>query len=107
MRFYPFFWDSNHWFGTIDSVEKFHEMLSHVLRTESDLDHVLSAKMAPVLEIDELPKEYFMGSGGVTSGDLRSFGYRREHIPGTVRLEDWAKTRGMDLRKLSETQAKA
>ena len=63
--------------------------------------------MAPVLEVDELPKDYFLGNMGVVAGDLRSFGFRREHIPGTVKLEDWAKVRGMDLRAMAKRKASA
>lgn len=102
MRWTAFFWDANQFFGKIDSVEKFQELLSYY-----DIERVCDAKMAPVMEIDELPPNYFFGTPGVTNGELRSFGYRREHIPGTVRLEDWAKTRGMDLRKLAERKPEA
>ena len=102
MKFIPFYFDANQFFGTIDSTKEFHRLLGYY-----DLETVLDCKMAQVMEIDELPKNYHMGSMGVRSGDLRSFGLRREHIPGTVTLEDWAKNRGMDLRKLAETRAEA
>lgn len=108
MKFHPFFWDSNMWFGKIDSVQRWLDMLTHVVGTDVEkLDRVLEAKMAPVMEIDELPNEYFLGNNDVNTGDLRSFGFRREHIPGTVKLEEWAKARGMDLRALAQRQAKA
>jgi hypothetical protein len=107
MRFHAFFWDSNKWFGKIDSPERWFNMLTHVLRDEADLDRVLEAKMAPVAEISELPPEYFIGNMHVNDGELRSFGFRREHIPGTVKLEEWAKARGMDLRELSKQRPRA
>lgn len=103
LGFIPFFWDANQFFGTIDSVEKFHELLLYY-----DIECVCDAKMAPVMEIGELPPNYFLGTQGkVVDGKLRSFGYRREHTPGTVRLEDWAKTRGMDLRKMADRKHEA
>jgi len=103
VRWFSFYWDANQFFGEIDSADKFQELLRYY-----DVDQVCDAKMAPILEIDELPHDYFIGTKSrVVDGTLRSFGYRREHVPGTVRLEDWAKTRGMDLRKLAERKPEA
>src|SRR5574341_497453 len=102
MTFIPFFFDGNRWFGTVDSAEKWFELLT----AYPEVDHVLDAKMAPQSEIDELPKEYHLGAMGVRTGRTPSFGFRREHT-GDVRLEDWAKTRGMNLRALAVERPRA
>ena len=57
--------------------------------------------------VDELPPSYHFGARGVRSGDVPSFGFRREHLLGTVRLEDWAKLRGTDLRALATKRPRA
>jgi hypothetical protein len=98
------------WFGKIDSVERWLDMLTYVVGPGGHFDvdkleRVLEAKMAPIMEIDELPNNYFIGNMDVNTGDLRSFGFRREHIPGTVKLEEWAKARGMDLRAMAKRKA--
>jgi hypothetical protein len=98
----PFFFDGNQWFGTVDSPEQLYKLLAVY-----DLESVLDAKMAPQSKIDELPRNYHMGAMDVRSGDMPSFGFRREHIPGTVRLEDWAKNRGMNLRELAKARPEA
>lgn len=95
--FIPFFFDGNQWFGKVDSVERWRSLLE----TYPDIDRVLDAKMAPMKEIVDLPAGYHFGVPDVQNGDTPSFGFRREHLPGTTRLEDWAKARGMDLRWLT------
>ncbi len=95
----PFWFESNSWFAAVNTEELFFDLLSY-----HDLEEVLDAKMAPMTEIiGELPENYYkMEAPEVRAGLLPSFGYRREHLPGTVRLEDWAKNRGMDLRELAK-----
>lgn len=99
MRFVPFYFDSNSWFGPVDNAMKWVELVA-----AQGLDDVLNAKMAPVMEIDETPEKYHLGSMDVRSGKMRSFGFRREHQNGTVTLEQWSKNRGMDLRGLGESR---
>ena len=101
--FVPFFFDSNSWHGVVDSPEKWFELIT----AHSDLDRVLNAKMAPQSEIDRLPSGYHFGALDVRTGGLRSFGFRREHAPGTVRLGDWATRHGMNLHALAKKRPRA
>ena len=103
MRFVPFFFDGNQWFGVVDSDEKWFELLG----AYPEVDTILDAKMAPQSELNELPENYHFGAPSVRTGRMPSFGFRREHTPGTVRLEDWAKTRGMNLPTLSDKKPRA
>lgn len=105
-KFPTFFFDGNRWFGIIDSPARWFDLLASY-NSDEDLQRVLDAKMAPQLEMHELPAEYFMGAGGVYQGDIPSFGFRREHLPGTIRLEDWTKNRGLDLRELTTKRVRA
>ena len=104
MKFVPFFFDGNRWFGKVTCSEEWFSLLATY-----DLEQVLTSKMAPQLELDELPPEYHFGAMEVRKEFLPmpSFGHRREHAPGTVSLEEWAKNRGMNLRNLSKQKPEA
>lgn len=102
-----FYFDGNEWFGVVDCAERWHDLLATYATDEEGLSLVLSATMAFPMDVKELPREYFIGAAAVHEGALPSFGFRREHGPGTVQLEDWAKNRGMDLRALASTRGKA
>lgn len=82
-KFIPFFFDGNQWFNTVDSPD----MWKNLLKTY-ELEKVLDAKMAP--------------QSDTRKASIANFGFRREHHGGTVRLEDWAKQQGMDLRELAK-----
>lgn len=99
--FVPFFWDANKWFGKVESEDDL-----RVLLTYYDIDTVCDAKLAMQSNIDDLPQTYHVGAPDVRSGRTRSFGLRREHR-SSVRLEDWALARGMNLRKLAEKVPRA
>lgn len=103
-EFPVFYFDDNAWFGIVDSLARWFDLLStYATDTTADeaLDQVLSAVMAFPMD------EYFIEAGGVHTGDIPSFGFRREHAAGTVKLEDWAKNRGTDLRALATGKARA
>jgi hypothetical protein len=80
----------------VDSAEQWQSLL-RVYK----LEKVLAAMMAPIGDIINLPPMYFVGSPGVHSGKIPSFGFRREHQGGMVTLEQWASGKGMDLRALA------
>jgi hypothetical protein len=102
--FVPFWYESNQWFKAVRDEETFFDLLRY-----HDVDQVLDAKMAPMTEIvGELPDNYYaFGEEAAVRDGLPSFGYRREHLRGVVRLEDWARTRGMDLRAIAARMASA
>jgi len=95
-----FYFDGNEWFGVVDSASRWLDLLASYA-TDEGLARVLDAMMAPSMEVQALPRDYFLGADAVHAGKIPSFGFRREHLPGTVRLEDWAKNRGCDLRALA------
>ena len=41
-------------------------------------------------KVEELPWNYFLGAGAVHARKIPIFGFRREHLPENVCLEDWA-----------------
>jgi len=111
MSFVPFYYDDNVWFGVVDSAETWRKLIAAQMQARGEtyaeaVQGLLDAQIAPVLEIDELPRNYHMGAMGVRSGKLRSFGYRREHTAKPT-LDEWAKARGMNLRKLAEERPQA
>jgi hypothetical protein len=95
-----FYFDGNEWCGVVDSSVRWFDLLASYPADEG-LVSVLDAKMAPSLEVQELPRNYFLGATPVHDGTIPSFGFRCEHLSGNVRLEDWAKNRGCDLRALA------
>lgn len=101
-----FYFDGNEWFGVVDGPARWHDLLTSY-STDEELAQVLSARMAFPLDVKELPREYFLGAGTVHEGEMPSFGFRREHVSGTVQLEEWAKNRGIDLRALAATRGRA
>ena len=100
MKVPVFYFDGNEWFGVVDSPERWLDLLTSY-STDEELARVLDAKMAQAMDVEELPRNYFLGASAVHAGKIPSFGFRREHLPGNVRLEDWAKNRGCDLRALA------
>lgn len=107
MSFPVFYFDANSWFGLVDSVDRWQELVSAYGETPERLDRLLEAKMAPQSEINELPEAYFAGDPEVVTGQVPSFGFRREHIGGTIKLGEWAKSRACDLRKLAMSRPMA
>ena len=101
-KFKPFFFDGNAWVGIVRSKEDWFSLLLKY----PDYEQVLKAKMAPQAAIDTLPTHYHFGAVEVRTGEMPSFGFRREHVNGTVLLEDWANKLGMDLRSLSMKPSK-
>lgn len=93
----PFFFDGNQWSGAVDSVAKWRLLVS----AYPVLDKLLGAKMAPHGAIRALPVEYHLAAPDVTHGAMPSFGFRREHLDGTVTLGEWARAQGMDLRAMA------
>ncbi len=104
--FVPFFFDGNRWSGLVRNEAGWHAVLSSY-PSDEDLEHVLQAKMAQMSSIHELPAEYFTANSGVVDGLNPSFGFRREHISGTVKLEAWATVRGMNLREMAANRIRA
>jgi hypothetical protein len=95
-----FYFDSDGWFGVVDSVARWFDLLA-TCSTDENVEQVLAAKMAPLTEVKGSPLAYFLGAAPVHDGKIPSFGFRREHLSGAVRLENWTKNRGTDLRALA------
>ena len=95
MDFIPFYFDSNRWFGLVDGPEKWFELIA---AHEGDTDRLLGALNAPLENIMSLPPFYHLDSPEVRRGEIPSFGFRREHLSGTITLEAWSDRVGMDLR---------
>lgn len=91
MSWKSFFFDGNKWCGVVDSPQTMIKLLQSY-----DLRDVLKAKIAPVAEIKHLPRGYHFGAANVRTGELRSFGFRREHT-GRLTLAEWAKDNGINL----------
>lgn len=96
MDFVPFFFDGNRWFKLVNGVKRWRDLL-HIYK----LEDVLDAKIAPLKDIKELPAIYHFGTPRVRTGEIPSFGFRREHIDGVTSLEEWAESMGMDLRTMA------
>ena len=71
-----FYFDGNEWFGVVDSPTCWFDLLASYPADEG-LVSVLDAKMAPSLEVQELPRNYFLGARPVHDGTIPSFGFRR------------------------------
>lgn len=94
MRFFPFLFDSNNLFRVVDSPSVWRDL---VQAEDHTIGQLLEARIAPRSEIQKLPADYFMGSMGVLTGAMPSFGFRREHT-GEVTLGEWASAQGVNLR---------
>jgi hypothetical protein len=92
--FAPFYFDGNRRFGLVDSPEKWAEF---VFAYEGDVGRLLEATQAPMADISSLPPAYHFGTPGVRTGEIPSFGFRREHLAGTITLAAWAAEHEMDL----------
>jgi hypothetical protein len=101
LKVVPFFFDGNAWSGIVQPVDDLYDLLSCY-----DIDAICRAKMATTVNISGLPESYHIGAMDVRSGQLTSFGFRREH-QGPLTLETWATGRGMSVRKLAKRKARA
>jgi len=97
MKWIPFYFDGNLWFGVVDSPAKFKELLAAY---KGDLALLLDrAKRAPVEGVAKLPRSYHLGAAARTrTGEMPNFGFRREHIiDGTQTLGQWFRVHCIDL----------
>ena len=94
-----FFFDCNTTCKLVDSPEAWSALVSEIMegrklnRVEA-ITFILNGKHAPQQQINQIQSEggdYFLGAPGVVSGDVPSFGYRREH-QGAFALRGWATT---------------
>jgi hypothetical protein len=99
--FQPFYFDANEWFGVIASDEDWLSLVDDYRSEGCELDILLGARMAPKDQIEQLPTYYHLDAPLVRTGEMPSFGFRREHLEGVIRLEDWARERGVDLRAIA------
>lgn len=93
-----FYFDSNRWFGVVDSPAKFKELLA-AFAVDHDLEWLLNrAKRARVAEVAKLPANYHLGAAKRTrTGEMPNFGFRREHTTGTQTLGEWLRENKIDL----------
>jgi hypothetical protein len=82
VTFVPFYFDGNQWWGVVDSLTKWYDLLGAY-----SIEDVLSAASA-----DQGVRDH-----GRT---MPSFGYRIEHSIGKVTLGEWALSQGMNLRHM-------
>lgn len=90
MSWKPFFFDGNQWCGVVTP-----DKMADLLRAYT-MEDILAAKIAPMTEIDQVPPGYHFGAPGVRTGEMPSFGYRREHT-GDVTLGGWIERQGFAL----------
>lgn len=117
MKWEPFFFDSNAVFGEIESAVDWCHVCERIaedwhLSYEEAVETVMNeAMMAPIASI---PPEYkpdpasttLPGKLGTVPTSIPSFGFRREHLDGTIALVGWATAHGMDLRRAAGLEMK-
>ena len=82
----------------MDAVDAWIGLLENLAATHKEraLEHALGGQVAPMENIEQVPRLYFLGAPGVSEGKLPSFGWRCEHT-GSFTLREWAAAHGMDL----------
>lgn len=107
-----FFFDCNATCGLVDSRTALRRIVQDLLTSptrfadrDAAIQYVLLAKIATSpRELPEDAKSRAIAVAFEQIGKRPSFGYRREHVHGTISLEDWLQASGIDASTLLDDE---